>query len=224
MEDQAKFIQPTYLEDNKARVGALVLSLPDGFEYITQDHIPINDNTATAVLDDYAMVAAPADCYGGLINYKDATLGINISGPMNSGIDEEEWENLEGIMDRFGSSPLIHSLKRVKLGNDHLLGYGKGHECGEGKGPYWVSYFVVIFYSAVQYTANLYFNSKKAEETEYEKAVENFCSHIVVSLENYDERETSIGKIEIMESMFEEGIRTKLRKEAKEAVQKMFPQ
>ena len=34
-----------------------------------------------------------------------------ISGPMNSGIDEEEWENLEGIMDRFGSSPLIGSVK-----------------------------------------------------------------------------------------------------------------
>ena len=163
METQAEFNQPTYFKNNKAKVGALVVSIPDGFEYVTQDHIPSKDNAATAVLGDYAMIAAPSDCDGGFGNYKDATLGINISGPKKSIIREEEWKSIDAIKNKLNSSALGRRLKGAKAAPGFIVGYGKGNECGEDKEPYWVSYFVVIFCGSLQYIANLYFNSKKTE-------------------------------------------------------------
>ena len=204
-EGQLEFKQPEYSSNNKAMIGPLSVVLPDDFDYVTDGHIPANDNKAANLLDNYVMVAAPADCDGGLSNFKDALLGINISKPQETGLDEDKWKDISTIKKNIISSNPGRNMKIAKEGTNSLLAYGKGNECGNPAEPYWVSYFVMILCGSLHYSANLYFNSKKTNESEYTKAVENFCSHITFNTDDLGEVESDLLRDELGDMIAENG-------------------
>ncbi len=188
---QHVFVQPTYNQNNKVKTGPLSFILPDGFEYVTTDHVPQNDNKAMNALDDYTMIAAPADCNGGLRNYRDASLGINISKPTLSGVTEAFWEKPDVIKEGLNSNKEGRKVKFIKEGPSYLIAYGKGNECEDGTEPYWVSYFIIVLCGILQYTYNLYFNFQKAGDAEYIEAVESFCSKIQVNVDDIEEAQAN---------------------------------
>jgi hypothetical protein len=103
-DEQKPFLQPSYLKKHNVKVGSLTMMIPDGFEYVTENHIPQNDSKAKNVLDNYTMVVAPADCKGGLRNFRDASLGINISKAEESGLTVSAWKNIDAIKDGLNSN------------------------------------------------------------------------------------------------------------------------
>lgn len=222
-EVQEEFSQPIYSEKIQVKVGSLNIMLPDRFEYVTEEHVPEKDNKAKVMLSDYVMVAAPADCNGGLKNFRDASLGINISAPQTVGFSEDMWKNIDVIKKRINSNAEGRKLNYVKEGINYLIGYDKAKECEGIDEPYWVSYLVVIFYESLQYTMNMYFNSKKADSSEYIKAVETFCSNIFIDGENsvesdsVSEEDYILDEFQRLEVKLDEAVIVDLKAEAKDA-------
>lgn len=182
---QPSFKVPTYNAGTNIGLNYISVTLPDGFEYVTSNHLPINDSKAENLLKEYEMVAASADCKGKLKNYRDAMLGINITEASESNIDQVIWDHVDdalaGRVDlNMGGSP----IKIIDGGEGYLIGYGKGNECNSDDEPYWVVYFVVVFFGDMQQTCNLYFNSKRTTAKNYKQTIEEFCQGISVNLES----------------------------------------
>jgi len=182
---QPSFKVPTYNSGTNVDLNYISVTLPDGFEYVTSNHLPTNDSKAENLLKEYEMVAASADCKGKLKNYRDTMLGINITEAAESNIDQVIWNHVDdalaGRVDlNMGGSP----IKIIDGGEGYLIGYGKGNECNSDDEPYWVIYFVVVFFGDMQQTCNLYFNSKRTTAKNYKQTIEEFCQRISVNLES----------------------------------------
>lgn len=197
------FVMPVYKMKNKAQIGPLSMMIPDGFEYVTEGHVPSGDDKVEKILSEYALVCAPKGCKGGLRNFRDASLGINLSKPQGTNINSKMWKNLDDVKKKLCANIEGHKIKFVKDGKNFIIGYGKGNECPDGEEPYWVSYFIVILCGKLQYICNLYFNTKKSTTKNYNQAVEEFCAGIDVNPANLKKAEAASVK-EALGSMVDE--------------------
>lgn len=204
-EEQKCFRQLEYTQNIMVNVGPLCVGLPDGFEYVTEDHVPANDKKAKLLLKDYALVAAESDCKGGLRGYRDASFGINLTEPVQTDISDEQWKYKDAIKQSIESSCGRKILKTVKEGKNYIIAFGKGNECGSDESSYWITFFVAILCGSLQYTGNLYFNTKKAKLSDYSKAVETFCKHITVNTKKTKKAATDRLRAELGDMLAENG-------------------
>lgn len=177
----SKFVLPTYEDGVRVFFDDFSISIPDGLEYVTEDHLPDGDELANVLTSEYLIVAADKDCAGGLRKFKDASLGINIADQGSSNINPIFWEHIDEALDGKVNMTIGDSnVKFVKGGDGYIIGYGKGNECQSKDEPYWAVYYVVIMLKNKQYMCNLYFNSKKTTAKNYNQTLEDFCNGIEV--------------------------------------------
>ena len=177
----SKFVLPTYEDGVRVSFDDFSVSIPDGLEYVTEDHLPDGDELANVLTSEYLIVAADKDCAGGLRKFKDASLGINIADQGSSNINPIFWEHIDEALDGKVNMTIGDSnVKFVKGGDGYIIGYGKGNECQSKDEPYWAVYYVVIMLKNKQYMCNLYFNSKKTTAKNYNQTLEDFCNGIEV--------------------------------------------
>ncbi len=193
--DEPDFTFPKYDERNEIKLDAFSLVLPDGYEYVSKKH-PISDKELQKeLLSNYELVAAPKEIEGGLGNYKDAALGINIVKPSVSNLDPRIWEHTdEALAGKIEASNNGADITFIKGDKNYLVAYGRGNECKSYDDPYWVVYYVIIFYGNQQQMCNLYFNSKRTDEEDYEKAIRDFCAGIVFNSDSKSNK-TSVEKL-----------------------------
>lgn len=177
----SKFVLPTYEDGVRVSFDDFSVSIPDGLEYVTEDHLPDGDELANVLTSEYLIVAADKDCAGGLRKFKDASLGINIVDQGSSNINPIFWKHIDEALDGKVNMTIGDSnVKFVKGGDGYIIGYGKGNECQSKDKPYWAVYYVVIMLKNKQYMCNLYFNSKKTTAKNYNQTLEDFCNGIEV--------------------------------------------
>lgn len=182
---EPSFQLPTYSKNTFVDLEYISVPLPDGFEYVTCNHIPENDSKAESLLKDYEMVAASSDCKGKLNKYKDVILGFNVVEASESNIDQVIWDHVDdAIAGKIDLNLNGSKIKIVNGGEGYLIGYGKGNECGSKDEPYWCVYFVVIFLGDLQQICNFYFNSKRTTAKNYNQCIEDFCRGIKVDSKN----------------------------------------
>ena len=175
-----KFTVPIYSTNTRLTINRLSFVLPDGYEYVSKEHIPDNDKQAEMLLSDYAMVAIPKNFKGGFGAYSDASLGINLSKPENTGLKSSAWDDRKKIKQAMQNSA-PSNVSFLNEGENFIIGYCRGNESKDSNAPYWVIYGVFILVDTWKFDFNFYFNSDKTNNSDYERVVEDFCSQIEIS-------------------------------------------
>ena len=205
VEEQPAFVKPLYDNTTGTNLGPVTVMLPDDFMSISISHIPENDLSSIPLLKDYVLVAAPVGCKGGLNNFRDASLGINIAKPEHTGLNDNSWKNPDNIKKGLNSYFDGREITIIREGEKYLIGYGKGNECENNNEPYWVIYFIVIFCGSLQYTCNLYFNSEKADPEEYVQVIEEFCNKIQINNDAINKAESELLKQKLGDMLADNG-------------------
>ena len=190
------FTPPSYSRHQKVKIGGFFVTLPDGYEYVSSDHIPADDPKSEGLLNDYLMVAAPKDCKGGLRKYNDAMFGLNITKPEPNALN---WDLAEsGLKGNRNAAIDVGGIecKIVKHDKRFIAGYSYSKEAQNDDEPYWISYAIIVLNDHFRFVGNLYINAQKTTKSIYEKAVKDFCSGIGPDAEGLREYQKSIyGKL-----------------------------
>lgn len=174
---------PSYKENTRIELETISIAIPDGFEYVTRDHIPAGDDEAKELLSEYLLVMAPNDS-NGLSLFRDAALGINMTKSKKTTVTPSMWKTLNSDVKKTISVNALGrniELELVKQGDNYMVAYGQGNECSSDDEPYWIIYFVTIVHGKKEYTFNLYFNGEKERTEYYLEIVKEFSSRIVVN-------------------------------------------
>lgn len=186
------FSAPTYEKNIQVEAGTISLVIPDGMEYVTDNHCPKDDEKAKNLLRDYLMVAVPTGTKGGLRRHKDASMGINVSKPQPSGVNMTLWNNLPNKAQAVTAQYQGQNIKFVKEAGQYIVGYVKGNECESDDEPYWVTYAMIVICGSIQYTSTVFFNTLQASRAEYEAAMEELCKHVSIDEASLDATEGQV--------------------------------